>query len=67
MFSKKTSTILIYISIGQKVEIFEVSYIPDCTSNLLLLSWLKEIKISYYDGSDYMILKRGDKEVIQVK
>ena len=55
------------MSKGQEIEISEVSYIPDCTSNLLSLLRLKETGISYHDGSNYMMLKRGDKEVAQAK
>lgn len=46
------------MSTGEEIEIFEVSYILDCTSNLLLLSQLKEIEINYHNRSNYMILKR---------
>ena len=67
MSSERTGTIFIYMSTGQEVEISRVSYIPDCTSNLLLLLRLKETGISYHDGVDYIILKRGDKEVAQAK
>lgn len=67
MSSEGTGTILIHMSTGQEVEISGVSYIPDCTSNLLSLSRLKETGISYHDGGDYMILKRGDKEVARAK
>ena len=62
-----TGTIFIHMSTGQEVEISGVSYIPDCTSNLLSLSRLKETGMSYHDGGDYMILKRGNKEVAQAK
>ena len=67
MFSKKTGTIFIYMSTDQEVEISGVLYISDCTSNLLSLSQLKEIKISYNNRSNDMILKRGDKEVAWAK
>ncbi len=67
MSSEGTGTIFIHMSTGQKVEISGVSYIPDCTSNLLSLSRLKETGISYHDGGNYMILKRGDKEVARAK
>ena len=38
MSSEGTGTILIHILTGQEVKISGVSYIPDCISNLLLLS-----------------------------
>lgn len=65
--SEGTGTIRIHMSTGQEFEISGVSYIPDCTSNLLSLSRLKEIGISYHDGGDYMILKRGDEEAARAK
>lgn len=55
------------MSKGQKVEIFRVSYISDYTSNLLSLLQLKEIGISYYNRNNFIILKKGDKKVSQVK
>lgn len=63
MSSERIGTIFIYMLTGQKVEIFGVSYISDCISNLLLLLQLKETRISYHDGSDYIILKKGGKKV----
>lgn len=67
MFSKRTSTIFIPISKGQKVEISGVSYIFDCTSNLFSLLQLKETGISYYNRGDYMILKRNNREIPYIK
>ena len=60
-----TGTIFIHMSTGQEVEISGVSYIPDCTSNLLLLSRLKETGISYHDGGNYIILKKDNKEMLE--
>lgn len=67
MSSKETSTIFIYMSTDQEVEIFEVFYISNCSLNLLLLFWLKETGISYHDEGNYMILKRDNKEVAKAK
>lgn len=39
-------------------------YIPDYTSNLLLLSRLKKTEISYHNRHNYIILKRGNKEIV---
>lgn len=67
MSSEGTGTIFIPMSTGQEVEISGITYIPDCTSNLLSLSRFKETGINYHDGGDYMILKRGDREVACAK
>lgn len=67
MFLKKTSTIFISISISQKIKIFEVLYIFNCIWNLLLLIKLKKTEISYYNRSNYIILKRGDRKIISIK
>lgn len=55
------------MSTSQGIEIFEVSYILDYISNLLLISQLRETGISYHDVKEYMILKRGDKKVSRIK
>ena len=55
------------MSTGQEVESSRVFYGSNRTLNLLLLLWLKETKMRYHDGDDYMILKRGDKEDAQAK
>lgn len=45
---------------SQKVKIFEILYILDFTLNLLLLSQFKKTKISYYNKSNYIIMKIGN-------
>lgn len=67
MSSEGTGTIRVSLSTNQEVEISGVSYIPNCSSNLLSLSRLKETGITYHDGRDYMILKKGDQEVARAK
>lgn len=67
MSSEETSTIFIHMSIGQEVEISGLSYILDCILNQLLLLRLKETGISYHNGGNYMILKKGNKKVAQAK
>lgn len=63
MSSKRTDTIFIHMLKSQKVEISRIFYILDYISNLLLLLQLKETKISYHNGINYIIPKKGDKEI----
>lgn len=67
MSLKQNDKIIIHILISQKVEIFRVSYLSNCISNILLLLSRKETGISYHDKNDYIILKKGDKKVIWAK
>lgn len=48
------------ISISQNIEILDIFYIPEYLSNLIFLSKLKEMSISYYNDKNYIIFKKKD-------
>lgn len=67
MASEGTGSIRIKMQGGKEINLDGVSYIPTCASNLLSLSRLKEIGITYHDHDEYMILKQGKEEIAKAK
>lgn len=63
MRSERVGTVTIPLTNGKLFTLREVSYTPNCDSNLISLGQLRESRITFHDTSDAMVLMR-DGELI---
>lgn len=64
---KEIDNIFIPLADGRKIELYNMTLVSECDSNLISLGQLKEIGITYHDNPTTMILMRYRKVITYTK
>lgn len=64
---KRIGMIIIPISDGSSLKLWDVAYAPDCNSNLISLGQLHDSNITYVDNSEAIILMQAEHPIAYTK